>query len=76
MTKLRSHRLDTKQAEEYGLHICFKEKLCMYVLMNAFVKIRVDLNIIFCFDKSIKNQVTKKYFTKTEYLYALQNKWN
>jgi len=38
----------------------------MYVLVNALVKIRVHPNTIFCFDKSIKDQVTKKYFTKTE----------
>ena len=36
----------------------------MYVLMNALVKIRVDPNLIFCFDKSIKNQVTKSTLQK------------
>ena len=42
----------------------------MYVLMNALIKITVDPNLIFCFDKSIKafykNRVPLRFTKQVE----------
>ena len=44
VTKLHSHRLDTEQTDR---------KPFMYVSMYVLVKMRVDPNLMFCFDKQI-----------------------